>query len=228
MSQKKPQKSAPPCDCTKCKKANNGKCPDEIPAKKPESAASKKLPPLSKQTAPALVRKGEKVRMVLYTGDTAKLSTLEVAGFRRTRVDHTERGDLQRFAIQLKPVGFKLSEKRSVIEVPEHPQFYGHNDWGAIYAALSTFPYQCPEERLLSNIFGRPVHDAKFNSLVVLAASIVAKRIEDDAKAAAAEAKAKARKEKEAAERRKKPAPAKPNAPAKKEIGTSRKRKSCR
>lgn len=28
------KKPAPPCDCTKCKKANGGKCPDAIPAKK--------------------------------------------------------------------------------------------------------------------------------------------------------------------------------------------------
>ena len=182
---KKPtsKKPAPPCDCRTCKKSHGGKCPDEIPAKKPEQpAAPKMLPPLAKQKPSSLLRKGEKVRMVLYTGDTAKLSTLEVAGFRRDSVVKTERGDLQRFAIQLKPVGFKLANKRPVLEVPDHPQFYGHNDWGAIYAALSTFPYQCPEERLLCEIYGKPVHDAKFNSLLLLAAPVVAKRLEEDAK----------------------------------------------
>lgn len=146
-----------------------------------------KLPPLEKQEPPLKDSIGLNGKIILFSGNEAKLCTMKVKEYRRGKVRKTDAGKLQLWDTVLEPVGFKCKDGEIVIPYGNHA--FTTNTDRAFYEAFMQFPYVSGEERLLQAIFKEDKdtkdNDEQFKSLVILAGKhFLNLQIEDEVKAA--------------------------------------------
>jgi len=138
-------------------------------------AVAKKFPPLEKQKKPLLVKKGDVVKIVVFSAkNEAGIVEMKVKKFVKADVEKTKYGDRQLFDIVLVPVveGIKIDGRNELVVAEEDPvlQF---TDWNAVQNALQSFRYLTKEERLLRAVFGDDNGcEARLRSLVRLAAKV--------------------------------------------------------